>query len=1291
MGLEVDEGNRGRKVTKTSMAKFLKEADSNGGVGKLLENPNELSKYLVYCTSLKKPRKLSSALKIILGDERSHGPIIEILELSLSKRDLKTIDRLVKLSGDMPDLTRRIDLIIMRDDIERKFRGNKPSQAQINRTRKLLSDKKAFESEVGKSVLTSLRLRLKKMYRLSHHDEIILLLDGTKIYDWNFQCCKFLLLSLRKRERDQYIGLLSGLYEDIIEPNNIEDLADMLYTENFHREVIQLCDRNSSNITFRTKLIYSRSLRKIGLGDEAENILSQAKVSLKAMIKDDDADISEVTKSILEIGFSGDIGSSENLLFDMTSRPSLSMEITENNQVADFVNLVRDTLDRQKRLRLSDALVMSKKLLETGGEDVAFRLLETYIGHGIGNSAELYDNYARAAIGSGNAYQLEEMIIKFSMTMNISTSERLIETLDSLNEYRLHSLLLDEMPNENLDSSKVIRSFFKVRLQYSGVFSAEEYFKRITSLKRGGKNISNFVEFLCRQQEPSKTIVPLLISSRIDEAEKLSSLLTLYQRKSDEQGARKTIQKILNIENINGSDEKIVALYEKSASSSFNYGDLVTTIDLVNRMEEMGISTRNLVSSKIRSLIASGSHAEAEEYMRENSGLLMKIQRLRFLLDIGKREEVRKEIEDINRFEVSLNEKKSIAEILFRLNMFEDYVEIYSSPIQNGEFNLTELTRYFHSLCKLSEEDRMAEEYAHLRRFHAWDPTSKAIIAIVGYDFMICEDYIEEIEMSIVMDVKNSEIPVMICNSFLAMDRIDIAFYFFSKYPSLVQKSMKGKEVSDRITGAIRDLKIKHDLISRYTIKKNPIYTDVEVIRNIMEKLPDKKGTIRKREKRLGIHSHTLDIGGAERQVSMLLRLLAKGKIKSKSFSFITNLVPENKTDSSNYYPEIEDLGIEIFEYGKNIEKYGEFRKNHQYIKILKHLSPLKMRRVLSMYSIYGIGKFDVVNTWQDWCNIYGGIASLMAGTRRVILFGRTMPPHQKNRLQSRSGRSYQEAYKLLLSSNRVEMVHNSVSGMRQYSEWLDIAESEFEVIHNGYEIDNFGIEGGELSTKRIELGISDDDFVVGFVGRFSSDKRPWLFISMAELIINGAEKSLNSIELEDWKRQNEENRVLLESKLGKKARAKIGKISGRTKFVMVCDGAQFEKAKSIIMSSENLRERVHLIGYSDEVSKFLEIFDCLVLTSKVEGLPNVIIEAQSFGIPVLTTDAGGARECILHGETGLVSESDTAEELAANLSEMLLNRDFMTGSGKRAKKFAMAEFGEKTWSKRMNDLFRRF
>ena len=125
-------------------------------------------------------------------------------------------------------------------------------------------------------------------------------------------------------------------------------------------------------------------------------------------------------------------------------------------------------------------------------------------------------------------------------------------------------------------------------------------------------------------------------------------------------------------------------------------------------------------------------------------------------------------------------------------------------------------------------------------------------------------------------------------------------------------------------------------------------------------------------------------------------------------------------------------------------------------------------------------------------------------------------------------------------------------------------------------------------------------------------------------------------------------------------------------------------------MSSETLNERIHLVGYSTEVDKFLEICDCLVLTSKVEGLPNVIIEAQSFGVPVLTTDAGGARECILNGETGLVAEPDTAEELGSTLSKMLVDQDFLSGSGKKAKKFAISEFGQKTWSKRMGDLFRR-
>ena len=59
------------------------------------------------------------------------------------------------------------------------------------------------------------------------------------------------------------------------------------------------------------------------------------------------------------------------------------------------------------------------------------------------------------------------------------------------------------------------------------------------------------------------------------------------------------------------------------------------------------------------------------------------------------------------------------------------------------------------------------------------------------------------------------------------------------------------------------------------------------------------------------------------------------------------------------------------------------------------------------MIEIYSENNFDVVHTWQDWCNIYGGFAAIISGTKKIIMSARTLSPPKKSILQSRSGRSY--------------------------------------------------------------------------------------------------------------------------------------------------------------------------------------------------------------------------------------------------------------------------------------------
>ena len=53
---------------------------------------------------------------------------------------------------------------------------------------------------------------------------------------------------------------------------------------------------------------------------------------------------------------------------------------------------------------------------------------------------------------------------------------------------------------------------------------------------------------------------------------------------------------------------------------------------------------------------------------------------------------------------------------------------------------------------------------------------------------------------------------------------------------------------------------------------------------------------------------------------------------------------------------------------------------------------------------------------------------------------------------------------------------------------------------------------------------------------------------------------------------------------------------------------------------------------------------DVVLLTSRHEGLPNVLLEAQSLGIPVVAPDVGGVGETIWRGVTGwAVADADAA------------------------------------------------
>lgn len=77
---------------------------------------------------------------------------------------------------------------------------------------------------------------------------------------------------------------------------------------------------------------------------------------------------------------------------------------------------------------------------------------------------------------------------------------------------------------------------------------------------------------------------------------------------------------------------------------------------------------------------------------------------------------------------------------------------------------------------------------------------------------------------------------------------------------------------------------------------------------------------------------------------------------------------------------------------------------------------------------------------------------------------------------------------------------------------------------------------------------------------------------------------------------------------------------------------------------------RITFLGWRDDIAAVLSELDLLLIPSQQEGLPRVMLEAFSAGVPVIAFPAGGIVEAIRHGETGFLTKDFSSEAMVGTI-----------------------------------------
>lgn len=371
------------------------------------------------------------------------------------------------------------------------------------------------------------------------------------------------------------------------------------------------------------------------------------------------------------------------------------------------------------------------------------------------------------------------------------------------------------------------------------------------------------------------------------------------------------------------------------------------------------------------------------------------------------------------------------------------------------------------------------------------------------------------------------------------------------------------------------------------------------------------------------------NLGGPTFNATFLTRFL--------SDEFETTLIggvpDKGETNSLHILKEYGIKPIVLPEMSRAINISQEYRAYKKIKKILKEIQP------------------DIVHTHASKAGFLGRMAAF---SLRIPVVVHTFHGHVFHSYFGKFKTTFFKQIERYLAKKSTGIIAISALQKHELADVHKIVNQEkIKVIPLGFDLQKF--QEGRIEKReavRAQYKLSDDEVAITIIGRLAPIKDHDYFLNVIEEVLKQTPQEIKVFIVGDGSEKNHiEDRV---NKL-----------------------------------NEVYPNRIMMTSWILDIATFIQGMDIVCLTSKNEGTPVSLIEAQAAGVPVISTDVGGVRDAMEDGKSGFVVKRENIETYIKNLRLLIEDDKLREKISIFGQKNATEKFGYQRLVLEMEDYYK--